>query len=261
MQLRTYRATARQLLKGHWQMMATLVIIWLLVEMGTDTLLQSLFETNSFGYQMLNTFANYLFYFVFLNAVFLAAYKLTIKKETRLSDTLVLFRPPFYTHLIILNFIQQLLNWALTFIGLAPFHQLISWQRVFRYTYNGITSMAPYIMQISQNPKQYTTVLAFLLVILTITFLQLLILMYYQILVLIKFDFPQVSMRMLLSLSVLILKGHWLKLLGLGLSFIGWELLVYLTAGIGFIWFYPYLIVSVTAFYQDIKQQRIQIIQ
>ena len=95
MQLRTYRATARQLLKGHWQMMATLVIIWLLVEMGTDTLLQSLFETNSFGYQMLNTFANYLFYFVFLNAVFLAAYKLTIKKETRLSDTLVLFRPPF----------------------------------------------------------------------------------------------------------------------------------------------------------------------
>lgn len=61
--------------------MATLVIIWLLVEMGTDTLLQSLFETNSFGYQMLNTFANYLFYFVFLNAVFLAAYKLTIKKR------------------------------------------------------------------------------------------------------------------------------------------------------------------------------------
>ena len=99
--------------------------------------------------------------------------------------------------------------------------------------------MAPYIMQISQNPKQYTTVLAFLLVILAITFLQPLILMYYQILVLIKFDFPQVSMRMLLSLSVLILKGHWLKLLGLGLSFIGWELLVYLTAGIGFIWFYP----------------------
>ena len=78
---------------------------------------------------------------------------------------------------------------------------------------------------------------------------------------LLKFEFPQASIRMILSLSVVLLKGHWWRLLGLVVSFIGWAVVVYLTAGIGFLWFYPYLMMSVTLFYQDIKQARIQVLQ
>ena len=116
-------------------------------------------------------------------------------------------------------------------------------------------------MKLSQQPANYFLVLTFLLVLLVITLIQPIILAYYQILVLLKFEFPQASIKMILSLSTVILKGHWLRLLGLVLSFIGWEIVVYLTAGIGFLWFYPYLIMSVTLFYQDIKKDRIQVIQ
>ena len=261
MQLKTYRTQARLLLKGHWQQLATMVAWWLLITMLLDAGLEGLFGAGTFWYQMGDTFASYFFYFIFLNAVFLATLKLSYHKTKGINAITPLFKKPFYTDLVILNLIQQVLNWGLLLIGLIPFYQLIGWQRVLNFSYNGLTSAASYLMKLSQQPANYFLVLTFLLVLLVITLIQPIILAYYQILVLLKFEFPQASIKMILSLSTVILKGHWLRLLGLVLSFIGWEIVVYLTAGIGFLWFYPYLIMSVTLFYQDIKKDRIQVIQ
>ncbi|ANJ69788.1 DUF975 family protein [Latilactobacillus curvatus] len=261
MQLAMYRAKARQLLKGNWQKMAALVALWLLVEIVVDSMIEGVFGASSFGYQMLNTFANYFLYFIFLNAVFLGVYKVSQNKPSYYRDTLLLFRQPLYTHLVVLNLVQQVLNWILLLIGLAPFYRLLGWDRVFQFTFNGLDSVAPYLLNISQQGTISETVLLFVTVMLVLSLLQPVILTYYQILVLLKFDLPQAPLKLIFSLSWVILKGNWLKLLGLTLSFIGWELVVYMTAGLGLLWFYPYLIMSVTIFYQEVKAKKVQVIQ
>lgn len=256
-----YRAKARQLLKGNWQKMAALVALWLLVEILVDSVIEGLFGANSFGYQMLNTFANYFLYFIFLNGVFLGVYKVSQNKSSDYRDTLLLFRQPLYTHLVVLNLVQQVLNWILLLIGLAPFYRLLGWDRVLRFTFNGLDSVAPYLLNISQQGTISESVLLFVMMMLILSLLQPVILTYYQILVLLKFDLPQASLKLIFSLSWVILKGNWLRLFGLTLSFIGWELVVYMTAGLGLLWFYPYLIMSVTIFYQEVKAKKIQVIQ
>jgi uncharacterized membrane protein len=47
--------------------------------------------------------------------------------------------------------------------------------------------------------------------------------------------------------------GHKWKLFCLLCRFIGWALLCILTLGIGILWLYPYVMVSVAQFYDDVK--------
>jgi uncharacterized membrane protein len=53
------------------------------------------------------------------------------------------------------------------------------------------------------------------------------------------------------------MQGNKWKLFCLGCRFIGWGLLCILTCGIGFLWLYPYMMVSFTKFYEDIKSKEI----
>ncbi len=48
--------------------------------------------------------------------------------------------------------------------------------------------------------------------------------------------------------------GNKWKFFCLGLRFIGWALLSILTLGIGFLWFIPYLQITTTKFYEDLKR-------
>jgi uncharacterized membrane protein len=50
------------------------------------------------------------------------------------------------------------------------------------------------------------------------------------------------------------MQGNKWKLFCLQFRFIGWALLCVLTAGIGFLWLIPYIMVSNAQFYDDIKQ-------
>jgi uncharacterized membrane protein len=52
------------------------------------------------------------------------------------------------------------------------------------------------------------------------------------------------------------MNGNKGKLFGLYLSFIGWGILCILTLGIGFLWLYPYVSLSLANFYEDIKQNQ-----
>ena len=57
-----------------------------------------------------------------------------------------------------------------------------------------------------------------------------------------------------LSLSKKMMLGNKSRLFFLYCRFIGWYFLSFLTAGIGFLWFFPYFNVSVAKFYEDLKQ-------
>ncbi|MFZ3169198.1 MAG: DUF975 family protein [Candidatus Methanoperedens sp.] len=51
--------------------------------------------------------------------------------------------------------------------------------------------------------------------------------------------------------------GHKWKYFCLGLRFLGWALLCILTLGIGFLWLFPYMQVSMAKFYDDVKGNQI----
>jgi uncharacterized membrane protein len=50
------------------------------------------------------------------------------------------------------------------------------------------------------------------------------------------------------------MRGNKAKYFFLGCRFIGWAIVCILTLGIGFLWFYPYIMVSLAKFYEDLKE-------
>ena len=49
--------------------------------------------------------------------------------------------------------------------------------------------------------------------------------------------------------------GYRMRLFKLQLSFLGWIFLSVLTLGIGMIWLMPYMMTTMAAFYQDVKNE------
>ena len=70
-------------------------------------------------------------------------------------------------------------------------------------------------------------------------------------------DNPQLSPNEAINLSMKMMKGHKFDLFWLGLSFIGWYILGFLTLGVAYLWLVPYMYTSVAAFYQDLKKEYI----
>ena len=69
-------------------------------------------------------------------------------------------------------------------------------------------------------------------------------------------DNPDIGAAEAITRSRKMMHGHKGKLFKLCLSFIGWGLLCCLTLGIGFLWLCPYVTVSVTNFYEDLKKNQ-----
>lgn len=72
----------------------------------------------------------------------------------------------------------------------------------------------------------------------------------------ISFDNPELSSKECVKKSAKFMKGNRGKYLLLGLSFIGWVVLVILTLGIGILWLMPYMQVAVICFYEKIIEQK-----
>ena len=70
-------------------------------------------------------------------------------------------------------------------------------------------------------------------------------------------DNPELSLVDTLRLSHKMMRGHKMQLFKLQLSFLGWGLLNVLTLGIGSLWLVPYILTTMAAFYQDVREQYI----
>jgi uncharacterized membrane protein len=69
-------------------------------------------------------------------------------------------------------------------------------------------------------------------------------------------DHPEMTSREALQKSKTMMKGYKGKIFNLGLSFIGWILLGVLTLGIGLLWVYPYMYLSIANFYENLKRSQ-----
>lgn len=69
-------------------------------------------------------------------------------------------------------------------------------------------------------------------------------------------DNPEIGALEAITQSRKMMNGYKGKLFGLCLSFIGWAFLCCLTFGIGFFWLAPYITLSITNFYEDLKKNQ-----
>ena len=67
-------------------------------------------------------------------------------------------------------------------------------------------------------------------------------------------DNPEMRAMEIVKKSWNMTKGHKMDLFVLGLSFIGWGLVASLTFGILYIWLYPYMMVTMTLAYEELKK-------
>jgi uncharacterized membrane protein len=74
-------------------------------------------------------------------------------------------------------------------------------------------------------------------------------------------DNPGMSTFEALKKSQIMMKGHKADLFFLELSFIGWILLGLLTLGIGWLWVYPYMSLSIANFYENLKKEQEEAIE
>ena len=68
---------------------------------------------------------------------------------------------------------------------------------------------------------------------------------------------PELSAYDAIKYSEKMMMGHKWDLFVLSLSFIGWFFLCLLTAGIGFLWLTPYVQLSMSEFYEDLKAEQV----
>lgn len=69
-------------------------------------------------------------------------------------------------------------------------------------------------------------------------------------------DFPDYSVKQLLSLSMKIMKGHKARLFYITISFLPLYLLALVSCGVGMLWVTPYVNATMTNFYLDLIQNR-----
>jgi uncharacterized membrane protein len=78
----------------------------------------------------------------------------------------------------------------------------------------------------------------------------------YSMAIFILYDNPEISPLEALKRSQVMMKGYKMKFFCLQASFIGWCLLCMLTLGIGFIWLFPYIMLSEANFYENLKKHQ-----
>lgn len=70
-------------------------------------------------------------------------------------------------------------------------------------------------------------------------------------------EYPKLSVRKAMKISIEITRGHKGELFVMQLSFIGWLLLSCLTCGIGLLWLYPYYNMSLTNAYHGLLKDAV----
>ena len=69
-------------------------------------------------------------------------------------------------------------------------------------------------------------------------------------------DHPELTAKQAIRRSEEMMRGHKGELFTLGLTFIGWDLLSFLTLGIGSLWVNPYMNAAFAAFYRELTTQQ-----
>ncbi|MCD2255464.1 DUF975 family protein [Agrilactobacillus fermenti] len=249
--IRNIKLQARKALKGRWfQPIWLLVTSFLLVQL-LGSLLSSGLGQNSFIETLLFMLLNYFLLFSFKYGQYYYPNSVFAEQPFRFSMLFIGLSPLYYKRFVILNFIESVLLMLRTWLIFIPFIGSLSLLDMLQINYgmSSVKLLTRIETIIAHFDVWHLTGLILLLVLAGILWLWLN--GFFQIAAYLVFENGQNSRARILSATLLFMHHHWLDLLKLQLSFIGW----YLFFPVTFLWLIPYRQMAIFIFYVSIKHE------
>ncbi len=173
------------------------------------------------------------------------------------------FAPSVTTNLLIALF---LFLWALFFIipaivGGAIIHSqlpesLFSGDSFFKLKHHGYPMMFIKSLHFEELIKLFLSLVVLVVVLIPLTIPLIMAALSYSMSFLLIADKQASGALEIIKMSKERMRGNRSKLFRLSWRFFGWFLLSILTLGVGFLWFIPYMMVTVGQFYTDLKEKK-----
>jgi uncharacterized membrane protein len=177
---------------------------------------------------------------------------------------LLLIHIPFYTSMVLNQLYTEVAVFSIMYATLTIIYAVVGgpfYLGLVGYFLKRIRGENIYMKNIFDGFKHFSRGFVLMLLTYIFTFLWTLILIIpgiikslsYSMAFFILYDNPEMKPHQALKESCRMMKGYRGKLFCLYFSFIGWVLLSILTLGIGLLWLYPYMYMSIAHFYENLK--------
>lgn len=242
-----YRTLARANLKGQWGKFALVMLISILLSNFITQLFVSFLGER---YPWIGTFVGIFLTFAFNYGLFYTSLIVSRGQKIKMNMIFSGFNDGRYVPLLIIHCLERFVSFVISVIVALPFVSILG---------IGIVSS----VFVSNNINAVTELVAnggfSALVLLSVMFIGLILGIstlidgFFQIIVLMRLDYPKLKLKGLIQSSLALLKGKWWELFLLQLSFIGWYLLGIFVLPL--LWITPYRLVAIAQFYEETKEE------
>jgi uncharacterized membrane protein len=249
-----HREQARIALKDQWGTMAWITFLAVFLQIVINGIVGGFanLPANSSGNNFIAFLLNNFIFFAITYGTYYCALQVLRGHRVKVGMLTSMFQGKFYLPMLIINFIQYLINFVFNLIMLLPV--LLSYGSVlyFGLMFNTVS--------VSQLQRELVGDLSFALLILLFALLMLLLSIFisgiFQFAVWTKIDDPELTVTNALKYALFLMKGRFGQYVLLQLSFIGWYIIGGLAFAIGLLWVFPYRDVAIASFYDTAREEK-----
>ncbi|MGY3779030.1 DUF975 family protein [Isobaculum melis] len=248
-----YKLSARQSLTGQWGTMIGMQLITIVISILISSVLLAPFNTSEGSGSAVSTIVGLLITFGFSYGLTYASLEVVRGRKANFEMLFVIFKQERYLPAVLLNMTTKIIDTVVSFILMLPIVIVAGVSFISLYTVSaGNITEARYVARLITGMSGIV-VFIFLIVMLLFLVVALLLSAYFQMLVLVRLDHPNLSLGEVYRETNRLLMGKWGQLLKLELSFIWLYIAGVFTLCIAYLWIIPYQDVAVSTFYDVMK--------
>ncbi|MBP2099972.1 DUF975 family protein [Enterococcus rivorum] len=249
-----HRENARGALNNQWGTMAWITFLSGVISSVIGSIVKSIigYSPDSASGNIINFLLDNFIFFAITYGTYYCALQVIRGKKVESSMLLTVFQSKYYIPMLIINFIQYVVNFLVGLIVLLPVLLTSGVGLYFSLMFNVMS-----VEKLQENLAgslflALTIVIASVLV----SFLGIFISGVFQFAVWTKLDYPELGIGTALRYGLKLMQGRFGQYILLELSFIGWFILGILALFIGLLWVIPYNQVAVASFYRTACEEQ-----
>lgn len=249
-----HREQARTALKDHWGTMAWITFLAGFIRLIIGSVIGGIanLPEDSAGSNFISFLLNNFLFFAISYGTYYCALRVLRGKRVESGMLTTIFQGKFYFPMLLINFIQYLIELVLNLIVLLPVFLSSGVTMYFGLMFNSIS--------VERLQSEMSGDLFFVLLLLIFGFLMILVGVFvsgvFQFAVWVKLDDPELSVVDALKYALFLMQGRFGQYLLLQLSFIGWFIIGALVFVIGLLWVIPYHDVAIASFYDTAREEK-----
>lgn len=253
-----HRENARGALNNHWGTMVWITFLSIIITSVISSVIQTIlggtvgYSSNSVSGNVIDFLLNNFIFFAITYGTYYCALQVIRGRKAETSMLMTVFQSKYYIPMLLINFIQYLVNFLISLVVLLPVLLTSGLSIYFSLMFNTTA--------VSSIQENFTggLLLAFTVVVAAVfvAFLGIFISGVFQLAVWTKLDYPDMKVGTALRHGLKLMQGRFGQYILLQLSFVGWFILGALTFFIGLLWVIPYNQVAVASFYQTACEEQ-----